>query len=70
MDEPIETFVVHVIFFLTMAIYLARKAQIALLIAKEVQISSEYSGFLDVFSEEKALILPEATELNQHAIEL
>ena len=53
-----------------MAIYLARKAQIALLIAKKVKISTKYSDFLDVFSEEKALILPKATELNEHAIEL
>ena len=41
-----------------------------MLVAKEVKIPTEYSDFSDVFSEEKASILPEATELNQHAIEL
>ena len=41
-----------------------------MLIAKKVQISTEYLGFLDVFLEEEVLILPKATKLNQHAIEL
>ena len=53
-----------------MAIHLARKAQIALLVAEEVKIPTKYSDFLDVFSEEKALILPEGIEMNQHAIKL
>ena len=53
-----------------MSIYPAREAQIASLVAEEVKIPTEYSDFSDVFSEEKASILPEATELNQHAIEL
>ena len=53
-----------------MAIYPAREAQIALLVAKEFKIPSEYLDFLNVFLEEKALILLEATELNQHAIKL
>ena len=54
----------------SMPIYLAQKAQIALLVAEKVQFPIEYSDFLDVFLEEKALILPEATEFNQHAIKL
>ena len=41
-----------------------------MLVVKEVKISTEYSDFSDVFLEEKALILPEAIKLNQHAIEL
>ena len=53
-----------------MRIYLDKKAQIALLIAKEVKILTEYSDFLDVFLKEKALILSGVTELNQHAIKL
>ena len=48
-----------------MSIYPAREAQIALLVIEEVQILSEYSDFSDVFSEERASILPEATNLNQ-----
>ena len=41
-----------------------------MLVAKEVKIPTKYSDFSDVFLEEKVLILPEATEMNQHAIEL
>ena len=70
LDEHVEVFVVHVTSLSTMAIHPAREAQIASLVAEEVQIPSEYSDFSDIFSEEKALVLPEATELNQHAIEL
>ena len=70
LDEHVEAFVVHLTSLSIMAIYPAREAQIALLVAKEIQISSEYSDFSDVFSEEKASILPEATELNQHVIKL
>ena len=70
LDEHVEAFVVHVTFLSTMAIHLAKKAQIALLVAKEVKILTEYSDFLDVFSKEKALIFLEATELNQYAIKL
>ena len=53
-----------------MAIHPAREAQIASLVAEEVQISSKYSDFSDVFSEEKTLVLSVATNLNQHAIKL
>ena len=34
------------------------------------KVPAEYSDFSDVFSAEEALILPEQTELNEHAIEL
>ena len=70
LDKHVKVFVVHVTSLLTMAIHPAREAQIALLIAKEVKISTKYSDFSDVFLEKKASILPEATKLNQHAIEL
>ena len=51
-------------------IYLAQEANIALLVAKEIQILTEYSNFSDVFLEEKALILLEVNKLNQHTIKL
>ena len=60
----------HVTSLSTMTIHPAKEAQIALLVAKEVKILTEYSDFSDVFLEERALILSEATKLNQHAIEL
>ena len=34
------------------------------------KVLTEYSDFADVFSEEKILVLPEQTDLNEHAIEL
>ena len=53
-----------------MAIHLAKEAQIALLVAEEVKIPIKYSDFSDMFLEDKALILPKAIKLNQHAIKL
>ena len=53
-----------------MVIYPARETQIALLVVEKVKIPTKYSDFSDVFLEEKASILLEATEINQHAIEL
>ena len=69
LDENSETFVVHVAFF-DLEIYPNRETQIALLLTKEVKIPDKYLDFADVFSEEKALVLPERTELNEHAIDL
>ena len=71
LDEKSETFVVHVASLnLTPGIHPDRAAQIASLLAEEVRIPDEYSDFADIFFEEKALVLPERTELNEHAINL
>ena len=72
LNENVEAFVVHVtsLRLNSIVIHPAKKAQIALLFAKKVQIPIKYSDFLDIFLEEKALILPEATKMNQYAIEL
>ena len=51
-------------------IHPAREAQIASLIVEKVKIPTNYSDFSDVFSKEKALVLLEITNLNQHAIKL
>ena len=53
-----------------MPIHLAQKTQIALLVAKKVKILIKYSNFLNVFLEEKTLILPKTTKINQYAIKL
>ena len=58
----------YMTFLLTIAIQPAKKAQIALLAAKKVKIFIKYSDFSDIFLEEKALILLEATEFNQYTI--
>lgn len=60
----------HVTFLLIMVIYLAREAQIALLLTKEVTIPKEYFDFINVFLEKKSLMLLKITDLNQYAIEL
>ena len=71
LNEKSETFVVHVASFnLTLGIHLDRAAQIASLLTEEVRIPNEYSDFANVFSEEKVLVLPECTKLNEHIINL
>ena len=70
LDKHVKTFIVHITSLLTMAIHLAREAQIASLVAEKLKIPNKYSDFLDVFLEKKALILLKTTMLNQHAIEL
>ena len=51
-------------------IYLAREAQIALLLVQKVTVLAKYSDFANVFSEESANILPEQTRVNKHNIKL
>ena len=72
LDKNVKAFVMHVTSFSlnSMAIHPAKETQIASLVAEEVKIPTEYSHFSDVLFEEKAFILPEATEMNQHAIKL
>ena len=70
MDENSETFVVYLASLnLASEIHPNRAAQIASLLTKEVKILGKYLDFADVFLEEKALVLPERTELNKHAID-
>ena len=71
LDLKHEIFVVYVASLnLVPGICSDKEAQIASLLTKEVKIPGEYSDFTDVFSEEKTLVLPERTELNEHAIGL
>ena len=59
-DEKSKILVVYVASFnLASGIHLDRAAQIASLLIKEVKILDKYSDFIDVFSEEKTLVLPE-----------
>ena len=53
-----------------MLIHPAKEAQITLLLGEKVKIPIKYSDFSNVFSEEKASVLPELTKFNQHAIKL
>ena len=62
---------VHISFLgLRMTIYLMRKAQLTLLLAKEVTVPTEYSDFADVFLKKSANVFSERTGANEHAIEL
>ena len=53
-----------------MTIYLARKAQLALLLAKKVTVPTKYSDFADVFLEKSANVLSQRTRANKHTIKL
>ena len=71
LDENIEAFVVHVSSLGSrISIYPARKAQLALLLTKQVTVQTKYLDFADVFSEKSANILLQRTKANKHAIEL
>ena len=69
LDENSETFVVPVA-SLNLGIHSDKEAQRASLLTKEFKILDKYLDFADVFSKEKALVLSERTELNEHAIKL
>ena len=84
LDAESETFMMHVSALEAplsgMTIHLSRAAQIigsdsmplAALKQNEAptKVSIKYSDFADVFLEKKALVLPEQTDFNEHAIEL
>lgn len=68
LNKNIKVFVMHVTFLsfnkIMIIIYLTKKAQIALLLTKEVKILAKYLDFFNVFSKKKALVLLEITKLN------
>ena len=71
LDKSIKAFVMHISSLkLRITIHLARKAQIALLLAKKVTRLAKYSDFADIFSEELGNILLKQTKANKHAIKL
>ena len=53
-----------------MNIHLAKKAQLALLITKEVTVPIKYLDFADLFLEKLANVLSEQTRANEYAIKL
>ena len=60
LNENIKTFVIHVSFLKSkIIIHLARKAQMALLLAKKVIILAKYLDFANVFLKKVANVLPE-----------
>ena len=53
-----------------MAIHPAQKAQMASLLAEEVNVLKKYIDFSDVFSKKSAAVLLERSDINEHAIDL
>lgn len=71
LDPGKEAFVMHVNYFQAkMLIHPTQKAQIALLLAKEVTVPDEYLDLTDVFSNELVVELPERSDINEHVIDL
>ena len=62
---------IHISFLqLRITLFLAKEAQIALLLAKKVTILAKFSDFTDIFLEKSANILQEQIGVNEHAIKL
>ena len=71
MNENIEAFVVYISSIGSrMTIYLAREAQMALLLVKEVTVLAKYLDVADVFLEKLANVLSKETGVNKHTIKL
>ena len=71
LNKSVEAFVLHFSSLESrITIYPIRKAQLALLLAKEVTMPTNYLDFADVFLKKWANVLPERTGVNEHAIKL
>ena len=74
LDECSEIFVVYVIILniLELALYPSQALLLAALQQDKapIKISPEYADYVDVFSPDLAIELPENTGINKHAIEL
>ena len=55
---------------LRMTIHLAKKAQMALLLAEKIIVSAKYSDLANVFLEKSSNVLSEQIGVNKHAIKL
>lgn len=53
-----------------MTIHSTREAQIALLVAKKVNVSAKYLNYADIFLKEVAAELLKRLGINEHAIDL
>ena len=71
MDENIEAFVMYVSSLeLRITIHPAKKALMALLLAKKVTVLGKYSDFANVFLEKSANVFLEQTGVNEYKIML
>lgn len=51
-------------------IYLACKAEMALLLAEKINVLKKYADFLDIFSKKFAIILSNYSDINKYIIDL
>lgn len=66
-----EAFIVYMTYFGSkITIHLTCQAQIALLIAKEIIVLSNYLDFADVLLKESAIELPDHSDINKYSINL
>ena len=71
LDENVEAFIVHVSSLGSrITIHPARKTHLALLLAKEVTMLTEYLDFADVFLKKSVNVFLKQTGANKHAIKL
>ena len=73
LDENIEVFIVYISSLSLkskITIYLSKKAQIALLLAKKITVLAKYLDFANVFFKELTKMLLEYTKINEHIIKL
>ena len=73
LDEDVKALVVDVSFLSLgskMIIYLAQESQIALLLAKKVNVLAKYANFANVFLKKLGKVLLKQIGINEHAIKL
>lgn len=68
LDENKKMFVIHITFL--SILYMAKKVQIIFLLTKKIKIQDKPLDYTDILLEEKAVVLLEIIDLNQHAIQL
>lgn len=72
LDKNTEILVVYIAAWLAMDIHLSIEAQSRALLVNEtlIKVLAEYSNYIDVFSPNLLMELPEHTHMNVHAINL
>lgn len=70
LNENFEASIIHIssLNLKLITINSAWKAQMGLLLIKEIIVPIEYADFIDVFSKELANVLPEKTSINKNTI--
>lgn len=68
--SQIRVFLIHIAYLKPkISIYLVLKAQIALLLAKQISSFGEYANFLDVFYKKSAIIFFNCLDINKYVVD-